>query len=46
MPEMLYYLTKVGPRLGTLRQYISQHYPLYAMLGLFTWEDIYDYLTG
>jgi len=27
---------------GTLKDYITIHYPRYASAGLFTWEDIYN----
>jgi len=32
-----------GCRNGTLKDYITETYPLYTELGLFTWEEIRKY---
>jgi len=31
---------------GTLRDYIIDYYPFYANKGLFTWQEIYDYVRN
>ena len=30
-------------RFGTLKDYITDCYPFYAAMGLFTWNEIYNY---
>jgi len=30
-------------KFGTLKDYIIDCYPFYAGIGLFTWQDIYNY---
>ena len=44
--DSLYWSSKFGPRIGTLKEYITEVYPLYAEKGLFTWQAILEFIKN